>query len=127
MIQITKDEKFVTNYEYDSTHKALAKVINPDKSYTQYFYDADGLYKGLSRYSEDSVLLKSAELVTTAPGELEMVEQPENHHSTLRYDLQGKLAYIKRKGSPSYHFMRQKNENKILLDDVVCIIYSNNH
>ena len=120
MVRATLDAEYDTAYEYSSSHGGLLKVTNPDKSWTKYFYNTDGIYAGISHYTSSGILLRSVKFKDIGPGHLEMTEYPGNKVSSLKYNTKGELAYIKTAGSPSYQIHEKNNEKKIFMDDLVC-------
>ena len=49
-----------------------------------------------------------------------MIEHPKELHSILKYDIFGKLAYIKEDGSPAYKIIMDRNQDTAYyIDDLV--------
>ena len=59
------------------------------------------------------------------PGEVQMIEHPRKLKSILKYSIYGKLAYIKKEGSPAYRFINNKEgTTTYYVDDLVkeCLV-----
>ena len=59
------------------------------------------------------------------PGEVQMIEHPRKLKSILKYNIYGKLAYIKKEGSPAYRFINNKEgTTTYYVDDLVkkCLV-----
>ena len=120
LIRVNLDSKEDTLYHYSAKHSGLVRVTSPDSTWTQYLYNADGLYAGVQHYSNNNVLLRGVEYKHIGPGEVKMIENSNHLKSILKYNIDGELAYIKKDGSPAYKFINDKAGNiAYYIDDLV--------
>ena len=120
LILVNLDGKEDTLYQYSAENSGLVRVTNPDLTWTEYLYNADGLYAGVRHHSSHDVLLRGVEYEDVSPGEVQMVEYPKKHKSILKYNIYGELAYIKKDGSPSYKFINDRlGTTTYYVDDLV--------
>ena len=123
--RVDLDGKEHTQYQYNAENSGLVKVTNPDLTWTEYLYNADGLYAGIQHYSSENVLLRGVQYKDNGPGEVQMIEHPKKLKSILKYSIYGKLAYIKMEGSPAYRFISNKEgSTTYYVDDLVkrCLV-----
>ena len=120
LIRVNVDGNEDTLYHYSEENSGLIRVTNPDLTWIQFNYNADGLYAGVQHYSNNNILLRGVEYNHTGPGEVQMIEHSKYLKSVLKYNIYGKLAYIKKDGSPAYKFINDKVENiGYYVDDLV--------
>ena len=120
LVRVNLDGKEETLYHYSAKNGGLVRVTNPDLTWTEYLYNADGLYAGIKHYSSKNELLRGVQYIDVGPGEVQMVEHPRKLKSILKYNIYGELAYIKRVGSPAYRFTSDKEGNVgFYVDDLV--------
>ena len=125
LIRVNFDGKEDTQYQYSPENSGLVKVTNPDLTWTEYLYNTDGLYAGIQHYSNQNVLLRGVQYKDNGPGEVQMIEHPRKLKSILKYSIYGKLAYIKKEGSPAYRFINNKEgTTTYYVDDLVkkCLV-----
>ena len=123
--RVDLDGKEHTQYQYNAENSGLVKVTNPDLTWTEYLYNADGLCAGIQHYSSENVLLRGVQYKDNGPGEVQMIEHPKKLKSILKYSIYGKLAYIKKEGSPAYRFISNKEgSTTYYVDDLVkrCLV-----
>ena len=123
--RVDLDGKEHTQYQYNAENSGLVKVTNPDLTWTEYLYNADGLYAGIQHYSSENVLLRGVQYKDNGPGEVQMIEHPKKLKSILKYSIYGKLTYIKKEGSPAYRFISNKEgSTTYYVDDLVkrCLV-----
>ena len=100
LIRVNVNGKEDILYQYSPENSGLTRVTNPDLTWIEHLYNADGLY------SSQNVLLRGVQYKDNGPGEVQMIEHPKK--SILKYNIYVKLGYIKKEGSPVYRFINDK-------------------
>ena len=123
LIRVNVNGKEDILYQYSPENSGLTRVTNPDLTWIEHLYNADGLYAGIKHYSSQNVLLRGVQYKDNGPGEVQMIEHPKK--SILKYNIYVKLGYIKKEGCPVYRFINDKEwTTTYYVDDLVkkCLI-----
>ena len=131
MQKVVLDSEYETHYEYQEDG-ALIKVINPDQSFSKFFYNDRGIFAGLSHHSFDGRMLRSVRYFDEGPGKVRMIEYPNEQETVLMYDQNGRIAYTHLYGSAPIRIFQEGSTMQILQDDLVrnkfnflvfCVVY----